>query len=353
MIKICGTGSALPALRVTNDDLSYKMDTSDEWIRSRTGIGARHLAVEETTTGMSVEAARRALLQADMEAGELDLIIAATLSPDHVLPTLACEVQAALGAKRAVAFDLHAACSGFLFSLNTAAAYMNSGVYKNALIIGAETLSKMMDWTDRGTCVLFGDGAGAAVLRALPDAEGAGLQSFVQYSDGARGDVLACGGRPLNHPFLMAAKDPDSDRGPDCAEHISMSGLSVTGRGVNRSETGSYVTMDGQAVYKFAVGTVPKVVAEAVEKAGLAVSEIDCFVLHQANSRIIESVAKRLKQPLEKFPMNLQECGNISAASVPILLDRLNREGRLHRGERVVLAGFGAGLAWAAAVIQW
>lgn len=346
MIKICGTGSALPALRVTNDDLSKIMDTSDEWIRSRTGIGARHLAVEETTAGLSVEAAKQALAGAGMEAEELDLIIAATLSPDHVLPTLACEVQAALGAKRAVAFDLHAACSGFLFSLNTAAAYLTSGIYKNALIIGAETLSKMLDWTDRSTCVLFGDGAGAAVVRALPDgadAEGfksafgdgigsenvvsnrnrAGLKSFVQYSDGSRGSVLACGGRPLVHPFT------------------------------DKKEEGQYVVMDGQGVYKFAVGTVPKVIAEAVEKAGLTIGEIDHFVLHQANSRIIASVAKHLKQPVEKFPMNLQECGNISAASVPILLDSLNKGGKIQKGEQIVLAGFGAGLTWAAAVIGW
>ena len=324
MIKICGTGSALPARTVTNDDLSKIMDTSDEWIRSRTGIRARHLAVEETTTGMSAAAAKQALEESGLQAEKLDLIIAATLSPDHVLPTLACEVQAALGATHAVAFDLHAACSGFLFSLNTAAAYMQSGIYKNALIIGAETLSKMMDWNDRGTCVLFGDGAGAAVLCNLTDdGTDGGLKSFVQYSDGARGGVLACGNRPVNHPF---------------ASHEAEN---------------QYVTMDGQAVYKFAVSTVPKIVTEAVEKAGLSLSDIDHFVLHQANQRIIESVAKRLKQPMEKFPMNLQECGNISAASVPILLDSLNKNGMIKRNERIVLAGFGAGLTWGAAVIQW
>ncbi|MGN0338467.1 MAG: beta-ketoacyl-ACP synthase III [Lachnospiraceae bacterium] len=324
MIKICGTGSALPARTVTNDDLSKIMDTSDEWISSRTGIRSRHLAVEETTTGMSVAAAKQAMEEAGLQAEKLDLIIAATLSPDHVLPTLACEVQAALGAMNAVAFDLHAACSGFLFSMNTAAAYMQSGVYKNALIIGAETLSKMMDWNDRGTCVLFGDGAGAAVLCNMTDeVTNGGLRSFVQYSDGARGGVLACGNRPVCHPF--ASHEPENQ----------------------------YVAMDGQAVYKFAVSTVPKVVTEAVEKAGLTLADIDHFVLHQANQRIIESVAKRLKQPMEKFPMNLQDCGNISAASVPILLDSLNKNGMIKANERIVLAGFGAGLTWGAAVIQW
>lgn len=362
MVKICGTGSALPALKVTNDDLSNIMDTSDEWIKSRTGIGARHLAVEETTTGMSVEAARQALEQAGMEAEELDLIIAATLSPDHVLPTLSCEVQAALGAGKAVAFDLHAACSGFLFSMNTAAAYLNGGVYKNALIIGAETLSKMVDWRDRGTCVLFGDGAGAAVLRELPDEDGAGLKSFVQYSDGTRGDVLACGGRALRHPFLSREAGGGCqafDGGTDSFPASDAKAEKEHCRGEEQAPSAlpekgiSYVTMNGQEVYKFAVSTVPKVITEAVEKAGLTLSDIDHFVLHQANLRIIASVAKRLKQPVEKFPVNLQECGNISAASVPILLDSLNKDGKIHKGQRIVLAGFGAGLTWAAAVIQW
>lgn len=346
MIKICGTGSALPALRVTNDELSKIMDTSDEWIKSRTGIGARHLAVEETTTGLAKEAACQALAEAGMKAEELDLILAATLSPDHVLPTLACEIQEALGAARAVAFDLHAACSGFLFSLHTAAAYLMSGIYKNALIIGAETLSKMLDWTDRGTCVLFGDGAGAAVVRYSEDTSGAGLLSFAQHSDGARGHVLACGGRPAGHPFLKREKEPDENRNVTADSCTGV--LADVGQ---RKEP--CVTMDGQAVYKFAVSTVPKVIAEAVGQAGLALSDIDHFVLHQANRRIIESVAKRLKQPVEKFPMNLQECGNISAASVPILLDSLNKNGKIQKGEHMVLAGFGAGLTWAAAVIQW
>lgn len=323
MIKICGTGSALPTKRVTNDDLAQIMDTSDEWISSRTGIRARHLAVEETTSGLSVDAAKQALTEAGIQADELDLVIAATLSPDHVLPTLACEVQAALGASHAVAFDLHAACSGFLFALNTAAVYLQSGVYKNALIIGAETLSKMMDWTDRGTCVLFGDGAGAAVIREIPDGTDRGLRSFVQYSDGSRGGVLSCGGRPLVNPYTAHE-----------TEH-------------------PYVEMDGQAVYKFAVGTVPHVVAEAVEQAGVSIADIGHFVLHQANSRIIASVAKRLGQPLDKFPMNLQECGNISAASVPILLDYLNKNDMIKENEYIVLAGFGAGLTWGAAVIKW
>ncbi len=347
-IKIKGTGSAVPKLRVTNDDLSKLMDTSDEWIKSRTGIGARHLAVEETTTGLAVVAANDALRDAGVTAEELDLIIAATVTADKFLPNLSCEVQSALGAKNAVAFDLNAACSGFLFALNTVQMYLENGVYKKALVIGAETLSKIMDWNDRSTCVLFGDGAGAAVVAAedenvdgqpdvtggrsdagmmQPDAESksnkSGILSMVQGSDGARGEVLRCDNRPVNNPFAV------------------------------NDATLSYVSMNGQEVYKFAVKTVPKVIEKAVDKAGLKVEDIDLFVLHQANLRIIESVAKRLHQPMEKFPTNLEECGNISAASVPILLDNINKHGMICEGKKIVLAGFGAGLTWGATVLTW
>lgn len=347
-IKIKGTGSAVPKLRVTNDDLNKLMDTSDEWIKSRTGIGARHLAVEETTTGLAVAAANDALRDAGVTAEELDLIIAATVTADKFLPNLSCEVQSALGAKNAVAFDLNAACSGFLFALNTVQMYLENGVYKKALVIGAETLSKIMDWNDRSTCVLFGDGAGAAVVAAedenvdgqpdvtggrsdagmmQPDAESksnkSGILSMVQGSDGASGEVLRCDNRPVNNPFAV------------------------------NDATLSYVSMNGQEVYKFAVKTVPKVIEKAVDKAGLKVEDIDLFVLHQANLRIIESVAKRLHQPMEKFPTNLEECGNISAASVPILLDNINKHGMICEGKKIVLAGFGAGLTWGATVLTW
>ncbi len=317
--RIAGTGSCLPRLRVTNEDLGKIMDTSDEWIRSRTGIGARHIAVEETTAGMSVAAAKQAMEEAGIQAEQLDLIIAATLTPDHVLPPLSCEIQSALGAVHAAAYDLCAACSGFVFALNTAQAYIQSGMYRNILLVGAETLSKLMDWTDRSTCVLFGDGAGAAVITA----EEEGLFAGVQGSDGSKGAVLSCGGRPLQHPF--AAREP---------EH-------------------PYVQMNGQEVYKFAVRTVPNCIHQVLEQAGIQPQDVSLFLMHQANQRIIEAVAKRLKQPIDKFPVCLEECGNISAASVPILLDRVNRDGRLKKGDIIVLAGFGAGLTWGAAVLTW
>lgn len=326
-IRIKGTGSALPKKRVTNEDLSKIMDTSDEWIKSRTGIESRHLAVNETTTALAVAAAERALLDAGIEADALDIIIAATVTPDKFLPNLACEVQSALGAKNAVAFDINAACSGFLFALNTAYMYLSNGIYKNALLIGAETLSKIMDWNDRSTCVLFGDGAGAAVIGSEETEPGSGISRGIlgmeMGSDGARGMVLNCENRPVNNPYV-------------------------------ENEAGlSYVSMDGQAVYKFAVRTVPNVIEETVQKAGLKLDEIDLFLLHQANYRIIEAVAKRLHQPMEKFPTNLQECGNISAASVPILLDNVNNHGMISTGNKIVLAGFGAGLTWGATVLEW
>lgn len=318
-MKIIGTGSALPKKIVTNDDLSKIMDTSDEWIRSRTGIVNRHIAVEETTTSMSVEAARKALEASGTAPEELDLIIAATASADYIIPTLSCQVQAEIGATGAVAFDIGAACSGFLFALATADAYLRTGRFKKALVIGAETLSKIMDWTDRSTCVLFGDGAGAVVVSA----EGDQMLGMVQGANGADGMALNSINRVNSSPFCENEKVWD------------------------------YVHMNGPAVYKFAVRTVPRAIREALEQAKLTEADVDYFLLHQANLRIIESVADRLKQPMEKFPTNLEECGNVSAGSVPILLDQVCREGRIKEGDTLALAGFGAGLTWGACILRW
>ena len=318
--RICGTGSALPKRIVTNDDLSKIMDTSDEWIKSRTGIGARHIATEETLTDLAFHASLQALEEAGALPEELDMILAATLSPDNVFPSLSCELQRELGAVNAVAFDINAACSGFLFALQTADAYIKSGRYKNILVVGGEILSKMMDWNDRSTCVLFGDGAGAALVKVDSDF---GILGISQGSDGAKGQALTCENRRINNPYMKNSTDL------------------------------SYTNMNGQEVYKFAVRTVPKAILEALGEAGLTVSDIDLFILHQANIRIIESVAKRLKVPMEKFPTNLQECGNISAGSLPVLLDEINRAGRIKKGDKIVLAGFGGGLTWGAAVLEW
>lgn len=317
--RIIGTGSCLPETVVTNDDLSKIMDTSDEWISTRTGIKERRLVKEETTASMSVTAAKRAMEDAGVSPQEIDLIIVGTLTGDCITPSTACEVQAAIGATGAVAFDINAACSGFMFALHTADAYIQSGIYKTALILGAETLSKIMDWNDRSTCVLFGDGAGAAVVRA----DQSGLLAYDQGSDGEKGKVLLCGNRKNNNPLVENSMDLQ------------------------------YTHMDGQEVYKFAVTTVPASIKKVLDKAGLSVEDIDYFALHQANIRILQSVAKRLKVSEDKFPTSLDHCGNISAASVPILLDEMNRKGLLKPGMKIVLSGFGGGLTWGSAVVEW
>lgn len=317
--RIIGTGSAVPEQIVTNEDLSKIVETSDEWISSRSGIKERRVAKEETTTSLAILAGKRALENAGVTAEEIEVIIVATCTPDYFFPNTACQVQEAIGAKHAVAFDLSAACSGFLFALSTAQAYIKGGIYQKALIVGAETMSKMIDWSDRSTCVLFGDGAGAAVVSA----EETGVLELVQKSNGAGKGVLSCKAREtrnlLNH----------------------------------ESETKEYLYMEGQPVFKFAVKTVPKCVEEVLKKAEVKKEEIRYYILHQANSRIIQSVAKRLKEPEEKFPMNLSLYGNTSAASIPILLDEMNRNGMLNRGDKLVLSGFGAGLTWGAVLLEW
>ncbi len=325
-LKIIGTGSALPELVVTNKKLEQMMDTTDEWIRSRTGIRQRHIAVKETTTSMAAAAAGRAMKEAGVEPSEIDLIIVGTVSGDKHFPSTACEIQRELLMVNAVAFDVNAACAGFLFGLTIADAYFQSGRAKTALIVGAETLSKMVDWKDRGTCVLFGDGAGAAVVRK----EETGILHMVQGSDGGRGEALTCENRPVNTPFTRES----------------------FARGELQNEI-SYLKMDGQAVFRFAVRTVPQAILQVLKEAKISPDEVKYFVLHQANIRIIEAVAKKIGQPMEKFPTNLQKCGNISAASVPILLDHVNKDGKLQRGDKIVLAGFGAGLTWGAAVLTW
>lgn len=318
-VRIIGTGSFLPEKNVSNDELAQYVDTSDEWISSRTGIRNRRIAITETTTSMAVEAAKRALEMAGKDPIDVDLIIVATVSPDYGTPSAACQVQAELEADHAIAFDVNAACSGFVFALNVAKMYIETGFSRNALVIGSETLSKILDWSRRDTCVLFGDGAGAAYLEQSDK----GIISMVQGSIGKKGMVLNYINRKTNNLFVNEPVEID------------------------------YLHMDGQEVYKFAVRQCPKCLIEAIEQAQLTVDDIDYFVLHQANVRIIESVAKRLKAPIEKFPMSLGYTGNMSAASVPVMLDQLVREGNLKRGDKIAMSAFGAGLTYGAAVIEW
>ena len=309
----------MPEQIVTNDDLAKIVETNDEWIRTRTGIRQRRIATSEGTSDLAAKAAERAIEQAGIKPEEIDLIILATSSQDYCFPSGACEVQGRVGAVNAVCYDLSAACTGFVFALNTAQAFIQSGVYRTALVVGSEVLSKLIDWKDRSTCVLFGDGAGAVVVRA----DETGILGFQMHSDGTKGNVLTCGARS-NGNFLM-----------------------------NQKPELSYMTMDGQEVFKFAVKKVPEVISQLLEKTGTPIEEIRYFVLHQANYRIIESVAKRLKVGMEKFPANMEYYGNTSGASIPLLLDEMNRAGKLNPGDKIILSGFGGGLTWGATLIQW
>lgn len=317
---ICGTGSAVPTKILDNDDLSQMVETNDEWIRERTGIVRRRIAKEETCVSLAVEAAKRALEQAEIPAEEIDLLIVSTISSNVVLPCTACEVQKEIGAVNAVAYDLSAACTGFVLAYQSAQSFLQAEIYRTALIIGSECLSHLVNWQDRGTCILFGDGAGAAVLRAEP-----GSCYFpAAHSDGKKGEALKC------KSFL----DRSTENQQLHPEEYKMQ-------------------MDGQAVFKFAVRQVPAVIKEVLEKNNLSLGDIDWIILHQANRRIVEAVSRHLDLPLEKFPMNMQEYGNTSSASIPILLDEMNRDGRLKKGQKIVMAGFGAGLTWGASVLEW
>ena len=317
--RIVGTGAYVPEQIATNDDLARIVETNDEWIRSRTGIGERRIATTETNSYMAAQAAKQALDQAGIAPEDVDLILLATSSPDYCFPNGACEIQEQIGAVNAAGYDISAACTGFVFALNTAHAFIQAGIYRTALVVAADVLSKHLDWTDRGTSVLFGDGAGAVVVQAADR----GVIGVKMHSDGTKGGVLTCGSR-TNGNFLLGKKP----------------------------ELG-YMTMDGQEVFKFAVKKVPEIIKELLEENRTSLQEIRYFVLHQANYRIIESVAKRLKADISKFPANMERYGNTSGGSIPLLLDEMNRKGMLAPGDKIVLSGFGAGLTWGATLVEW
>lgn len=320
-MHIKGTGSALPNNIMTNDDIAKHVETSDEWIAERTGIRTRHISTGDTVVSLASEACKKALNDAGKNAEDVDIIILATCSPEMAIPCVACQVQAEIGATNAVAFDLNAACGGFLFALNTIYAYLKSGVYKNALVVGAEVLSKIVDWTDRGTCILFGDGAGAVYVEATDGEQD--NYSFIQHANGSKGMVLKCGTRDLVNPY------------------------------VNAEVEAKYVWMDGREIYKFAVSQIPACIDEVLTKANISTDEIDYFILHQANLRIITSIAKKLDKEIDKFPTNVERVGNMSSASIPVLLDECNKKGMFKPGMKLVLSGFGAGLTYGASVITW
>ena len=305
--KICGTGAYIPEKILDNEALSKLVDTSDEWIRSRTGIRRRHIAGEkETVAFMAGEAAKAALQNAKLNGSAVELILAATMSAEEAMPGVAARVQQTIGAKGAASFDINSACTGFLAALNTAQTYIEAGIYKTVLVVGAEKLSSLVDWNDRNSCILFGDGAGAVVLKADPE----GLYVQVSHSEGEKGQALTA---PKN----------------------------------------GFLQMDGRAVFEFAVSRVPEVIREVVKKAGIEKEEVDFYLLHQANRRIISAAVKRLGLEEERFPMNMEEYGNTSAASIPILLYEENRRGKLKKDSLLVLSGFGGGLTYGASLLRW
>ncbi len=317
---IAGVGSCLPKKVLSNADLAKMVDTSDEWIRKRTGIKRRHIASDgETTANLGTDAAKRALEAAGMEAGDMDLLILATATPDLTFPATATMIQANLGMVRGFAFDINAVCSGFLYALATADSFIARGQARNALVIGAETFSRILDWEDRSTCVLFGDGAGAVVLSGQPGAPGMGERGIVHSylrSDGRFTDLLYVDGGP------------------------------------SRTQTVGHLRMSGNQVFRHAITNISASIAKVLDDAGLTVSDVDWFVPHQANQRILEGISRRLGLPEDRVVSTVAEHGNTSAASIPLALDTAVRDGRIKKGDLVLMEALGGGFTWGAALVR-
>lgn len=323
-VRITGTGSYLPERVLDNYELEQMVDTTHEWIHSRTGISERHIAADDqATSDMCIEAAHRALEAAGLSADALDMIIVATVSPDMIFPSTACLVQTAIGASNAFCFDLEGACSGFLYALDVARQYVGSGTANAILVLGAEKLSAITDWEDRATCVLFGDGAGAAVVQ--PAAGGRGIMRSVMGSDGALSELLMipAGG----------SRNPAGHETVDARLH--------------------YMKMTGREVFKHAVRCMSDAATRVLAQCGLTVEDVDCIIPHQANQRIIKAIADRLGTGLDRFQINLDRVGNMSAASIPVALDEAIRSGRIKRGDVVLFVAFGGGFTWGATVLEW
>ncbi|MDQ0059624.1 beta-ketoacyl-ACP synthase III [Paenibacillus harenae] len=323
-VGIIGTGKYVPERILTNQELEQMVETNDEWIVTRTGIRERRLAsAEEATSDLALHASKKAIAAAGLTAEDIDLIIVATITPDMFFPSTACLLQDKLGAKKAAAFDLSAACSGFIYGLATASNMIATGMYKHVLVVGAETLSRITDYTDRNTCILFGDGAGAVVLGQVE--EGRGFRSFELGADGSGGDLLkVCGG---------GSRVPASEASLSAKQH--------------------FIHMAGNDVFKFAVRIMGSAAEDALQKAGMTKEDINLLVPHQANIRIINSALTRLDLSEEKAMINLHKYGNMSAASIPVALAEAVEEGRVQQGDCLVLVGFGGGLTWGASVLVW
>ncbi|MDP1716160.1 MAG: beta-ketoacyl-ACP synthase III [Anaerolineales bacterium] len=321
---ITGWGMYVPEPVLTNDDIAKLVDTNDEWIRDRTGIRERHIAREnEFPSTLAVKASIKALKVANLAPTELDLIICASSSPEYIFPATACLIQDQIGATKAGAFDLSAACSGFIYAANMATQAIRSGSIKNALVIGTETLSRFIDWKDRNTCILFGDGAGAFVLQASE--RPGGVLSAVMHSDGSGADSLTLLGGGSRHPASEATI----------------------------YEGKHFIQMDGKEVFRFATRVMGRATLEALQLAGMTLDDVQCIIPHQANYRIVETAAKYLKLPMDKFVVNVDRYGNTSTASIPIATVEAAQDGRVKPGDKVVFVGFGAGLTWGAMVVEW
>lgn len=320
--KIISTGVYVPERIVTNDDLSRIVDTNDEWIVSRSGIGNRHFSADENTSHLASKAAKNILEKINKDPKEIELIIVATVSADYTTPSVACLVQAQIGAENAVAFDIGAACSGFVFGLSVADKFIKSGVYSNAIVIGSEVLSKYLDFEDRGTCVLFGDGAAGVYLER---SEKGGILAENLGSDGGKGMALTGGFSQVVNAF----------------------------NGEQRSGKDFFLKMDGRVIFDFATRKAPKSIMTLLESAGVAKEEVDIVLPHQANSRIVEVVSRKVKIPMDKFYMNMYEYGNTSSASIPIALNEMMEKGLIKEGNKMVICGFGAGLTWGSMLIEF
>jgi 3-oxoacyl-[acyl-carrier-protein] synthase-3 len=321
---ITGWGMSVPETILTNAELSEMVETNDEWIQDRTGIRERRIASDgQTTASLAVEASIKALQVANLHPAEIDLIICSTSTPEHIFPATACLVQDQIGATKAGAFDLSAACTGFIFAINMAAQSIRSGAIENALVIGSETLSRFVDWHDRGTCILFGDGAGAFVLQAS-DMPG-GVLSAVMHSDGSGGDSLIIQGGGSKHPTTEATLQ--------AGKH--------------------FIEMDGNEVFRFATRVMAQATREALEIAGVKLEDVNWIIPHQANIRIIAAAARGLKIPMERFVINLDRYGNTSTASIPMATVEAANDGRLKPGNKIAFVGFGAGLTWGAFTAEW
>lgn len=321
-IKITTTGHYLPTLKVSNDDLTKYMDTSHEWIRKRTGIASRHIATNENTSDLASEAAKRILAKSGVSAEELDFIIVATMTPDALSPSTACIVQEKIGASKAFCFDISAACSGFVYALSNASHLMKSGNYDKGLVIGAETMSKVINWEDRSTAVLFGDGAGGVLLERTDAPEDSFLAEDL-HADGSRHLALVADHKNVQNPFTEV------------------------------KETQSYyLEMDGRGIFDFAIRNVPETINRIIANSTLSKDDVAWVVAHQANKRLLEAISKKSKIPFEKFGLNIADTGNTSAASIPILLDQMIESNQIQAGENILLTGFGGGLTWGSLLIK-